>query len=254
MNTGRMRGESQGKKITLKMARNALRVTVDGRRRLDLSNMQMAEFPRCLLRLADVEELDLSRNRLQKLPEYIERFHNLRWLDLHSNRLAEIPASIGQLQGLLYLNLCNNQLCSRGLPEELGQLDRLRSLNLGMNRLESLPYSMATLRELRELGLFDNQLTQVPDCLRRLPHLRKLNVCRNPIRSPDDDSGRDPIRRVECFYLVDGDGLCETCTQKCREKLGRLDQLRSGVGHAHSSSVWLLTPNSVAKEVQALRQ
>ena len=83
MAKGKKSGEPKGKKITLKMAKNALRLTVDGKRRLDLSNMEIATFPKCILKLADVDELDLSRNMLRKIPDSIHEFVNIRMLDLH---------------------------------------------------------------------------------------------------------------------------------------------------------------------------
>ncbi|XP_016296253.1 leucine-rich repeat-containing protein 18-like [Sinocyclocheilus anshuiensis] len=97
-------GEGE-EEITLKMAKNALKVTVDGKRRLDLSNMAIATFPKCILKLSDIEELDLSRNLLKKIPDAIDKFVNLRLLDLHSNHLEQVPAAIGRLHNLYSLNL-----------------------------------------------------------------------------------------------------------------------------------------------------
>lgn len=79
--------EPKGKKITLTMAKSCLRMTVDGKRRLDLSNQGIAAVPKCILKLCDVEELDLSRNLLAKIPDFIDKFVNLRFLDLHSNHV-----------------------------------------------------------------------------------------------------------------------------------------------------------------------
>ncbi|KAL4640203.1 leucine-rich repeat-containing protein 18-like [Arapaima gigas] len=246
--------ESKGRKITLKMARNALKVTVDGKRRLDLSNMQITTFPRCLLKLADVDELDLSRNLLQRIPDSIDQFINLRWLDLHSNQLEELPTSIGELQGLLYLNLCNNRLTAAGLPTEVGQLRKLRSLNLGMNQLERLPSSMGALRELQELGLFNNLLTHVPEFLDRLPHLQKLNTSCNPIAGPDNSRDLDPIARVEFLYVVDMDWLCEACHKRCSLELKKLGRLGVATGHVRAKPAFsgLVSPNSVALDEQEL--
>uniref|UniRef100_A0A673HDJ7 Leucine rich repeat containing 18a n=1 Tax=Sinocyclocheilus rhinocerous TaxID=307959 RepID=A0A673HDJ7_9TELE len=125
---------AKGTKITLKMAKNALRVTPDGKLRLDLSNVGIATFPRCLLKLRNIEELDLSRNKLKIIPEFIGQLTGLRWLDLHSNQIEQLPESIGLLGFLLYLNLCNNNLDSAGLSPEIGSLRNLQVLNLGMNR------------------------------------------------------------------------------------------------------------------------
>ncbi len=244
--------EPSGRKITLKMAKSALKVTVDGKRRLDLSNMAIATFPKCILKLYDIEELDLSRNLLKKIPDAIDKFINLRLLDLHSNHLEQVPAAIGRLHNLYSLNLCNNHLSSIGLPHELGLLRNLRILNLGMNRIESLPPSVAALKELRELGLFNNLLTHLPKCIQRLPKLQKLNARSNPI--PTDESPEvDRIQRAGCLYLVREDCLCTDCLKRCKEHREKLDSRTSAASTLKKSMfAGLMTPNSVAQENQAL--
>ncbi|XP_067285820.1 leucine-rich repeat-containing protein 18 [Pseudorasbora parva] len=244
--------DPSGRKITLKMAKNALKVTVDGKRRLDLSNMAIGTFPKCILKLSDVDELDLSRNLLKKIPDTIDKFVNLRLLDLHSNHLEQVPAAIGRLPNLYSLNLCNNHLTTVGLPNELGLLKNLRILNLGMNRIETLPPSVAALKELRELGLFNNLLTHLPMCVQNLPKLQKMNVKCNPIPA-DEPPEVDSIQRVECLYLVREDCLCTDCFKRCREEREKLDS-RISAASTQKKSIFagLLTPNSVAQENQAL--
>ncbi|XP_035257862.1 leucine-rich repeat-containing protein 18 [Anguilla anguilla] len=250
---GKKQAQSKGRKITLKVARNAMKMTVDGKRRLDLSNMQIATFPKCILKLADVEEVDLSRNLLRRIPDTIGRFVNLRWLDLHSNQLEQVPPSIGQLQNLAYLNLCNNRLGPGSLPAEMGLLRALRKLNLGLNHIESLPPSFAALRELRELGLFNNMLIGVPLCLKNLPKLERVNMDCNPIRPTDRTKDLDPIRRVRSLYLVQEDCLCGDCLEKCTERRSYLEKRQSEcVTHRKAHFSGLLTPNSVAMQDQAL--
>ncbi|XP_065113525.1 leucine-rich repeat-containing protein 18 [Paramisgurnus dabryanus] len=241
-----------GRKITLKMARNALKVTVDGKRRLDLSNMEIATFPKCILKLCDVDELDLSRNLLKKIPDTIDKFVNLRWLDLHSNHLEQIPAAIGRLHNLYNLNLCNNHLTTPGIPHELGNLKNLRILNLGMNRIDTLPLSMVALKELRELGLFNNLLTQCPKFLQNLPKLQKVNIKSNPIPT-EDHVEVDRIQRVECLYLVREECLCPGCLKACKETQERLES-RISTASTQKRSIFagLLTPNSVAQENEAV--
>ncbi|KAL6475020.1 hypothetical protein MHYP_G00160600 [Metynnis hypsauchen] len=244
--------ELKGRKITLKMAKNALKLTVDGKRRLDLSNMEITTFPKCILKLCDVDELDLSRNMLKKIPDIIDSFVNLRWLDLHSNQLEQLPEAIGRLPKLHSLNLCNNLLTTYGIPYELGLLRNLRSLNLGMNHIETLPSSLAALKELRHLGLFNNLLTGVPQWLHTLPNLQALNIKSNPIR-PDEPPELDPIQRVECLFLVREGCLCSECLQKCKEERGKVDsRISKGLVQRRSILAGLITPNSVAQDDQAV--
>lgn len=252
MAKGKKAAEPKGRKVTLKMAKAAVRLTVDGKRRLDLSNMEIASFPKCILKLSDVEELDLSRNLLRKLPDSIDCFTNLRWLDLHSNRLESVPHAIGRLRGLVSLNLSNNRLTPAGLPPELGLLSALRSLNLGLNRLDAAPSFLSALRELRQLGLFSNQLTSEPAFLHRLPKLQKINMADNPL-PPTSPPPLDTIQRVDELYLVREGALCQPCHQRCQQERQRLDSRASGqTSCAHRKTLFtgLLTPNSVARQEQ----
>ncbi|KAJ7987657.1 hypothetical protein DPEC_G00328750 [Dallia pectoralis] len=243
--------EPKGRKITLKMAKMALKLTMDGKRRLDLSNMGIATFPKCILMLCDVDELDLSRNLLKKIPSTIDQFVNLRWLDLHSNQLETIPDSIGRLQNLTSLNLCNNCLITPGLPNEIGHLRKLRSLNLGMNALERLPSSIGALKELRHVGLFNNLLTREPECLRNLLHLERVNLKCNPI-PPEGASKADPIQRTECLYLVKESCLCASCLSKVKDDRQKVTRrLREAPSHKKAMFSGLITPNSVAQKDQA---
>lgn len=219
--------ESKGRKITLKMAKNAVKLTIDGKRRLDLSNMEITTFPKCILKLCDVDELDLSRNMLKKIPDSISKFVNVRFLDLHSNQLEQLPESIGHLQKLQKLNMCNNMLTTYGIPHTLGLLRNLKKLNLGMNHIETVPSFIAGLKELGELWLFNNLLTQIPPWLQNLPNLQMLNVKCNPL-PVDNPPKLDPIQRVECLYLVRKDCLCNECLTKCKEERDRLDRRFSG--------------------------
>lgn len=105
---------------------------------------------------------------------------SLRWMDLHSNQLDAIPETVSQLVALSHLNLSNNRLTSAGLPPSLGNLAHLRSLNLGMNRLDTLPPTMVGLCSLQELGLFDNLFPSLPEFIKVLPSITRLNTKRNP--------------------------------------------------------------------------
>lgn len=209
------------------MAKNAVKLTMDGKRRLDLSNMEITTFPKCILKLCDVDELDLSRNMLKKIPDLINKFVNLRLLDLHSNHLEQLPETIGHLQKLQNLNLCNNLLTTYGLPHTLCLLKNLKKLNLGMNRIETVPPYIAGLKELCELGLFNNLLTQIPLWLQNLPNLCMLNVKCNPLPLKNPPK-LDPIQRVECLYLVRKDCLCTECLKTCKEERDRLGKQVSG--------------------------
>ncbi|XP_033182244.1 leucine-rich repeat-containing protein 18 [Anabas testudineus] len=216
---------AKGTKVTLKIAKKAVRMTPDGRRRLTLSNMGIIIFPKCIFKLTNVDELDLSRNQIQKLPDNIGNFSSLRWLDLHSNKLESVPESIGNLVGLTHLNLANNRLTSAGLPDTLGLLTSLKSLNLGMNQLDSLPTTMMALDSLQELGLFDNLFINLPEFLKVLCNLTKVNMKQNPLSYIQGDGEGmldDKCDPEEGVYLVHESSLCRTCLKRCKDQGERL--------------------------------
>ncbi|XP_062860097.1 leucine-rich repeat-containing protein 18 [Trichomycterus rosablanca] len=245
--------ESTGRKITFKMARSAVKLTVDGKRRLDLSNMEIAAFPKCILQLCDVDELDLSRNKLKKIPDSIRKFANLRLLDLHSNHLEELPQAIGSLMKLQNLNVCNNRLTTPGIPHELGLLKNLRSLNLGMNQIDTLPRVLSGLMELRQLGLFNNLLTRVPLWLQKLPNLQTVNIKENLLPSEDPVKPSE-VRKVECLYLVREGCLCCECLEKCKEERGRIDQRIQSEGPGQRRCIARMVTTLSAQDDQAVRR
>lgn len=243
----------KGKKITLKVARNCIKITFDGKKRLDLSKMGITTFPKCILRLNDVDELDLSRNLIRKIPDSISKFQNLRWLDLHSNYIDKLPESLGQMTTLLYLNVSNNRLTTNGLPVELNQLKNIRTINLGLNHLDSVPTTLGALKELHEVGLFDNLLTSIPNSISKLPKLKKLNVKRNPFPKPEETSEfLDSIKRLENLYLVEEKDLCGPCLRKCQQSRDKLNKIKSMAPALPRKPIFsnLTSPNSTAKESQ----
>ncbi|NWX01609.1 LRC18 protein, partial [Caloenas nicobarica] len=243
----------KGKKITLKIAKKSIRISAEGGRRLDLSKMGITTFPKCILKLNDVDELDLSRNMIKKIPSSIEQFQKLRWLDLHSNQLEDLPEAIGTLQNLYYLNISNNKLTTKKLPKALNLLKNLRILNLGLNCLDSIPTSLGALKDLRELGLFDNTLTTIPNSVKNLPNLKKLNANRNPfLDSMKEEEPADSIKRIKTLYLVQEKDLCYSCLQTCQDERHNMNKL-TNVTPSPSEKLsfpLLLTPNSSAKDNQ----
>lgn len=247
---------AKGTKVTLKIAKKAIRMTPDGRRRLTLSNMGIAIFPKCLLKLTNVDELDLSRNLIQKLPDNIGSFMSLRWLDLHSNKLESVPESIGNLVGLTHLNLSNNRLTSAGLPSTLGFLSSLKSLNLGMNQLDTLPPTMVALDSLQELGLFDNLFIKLPEFVKVLRSLSKVNMKRNPLSYAQGDGEgmlKEKSEPEKDVYLVHESSLCRTCLKRCKDQRERLTRGGGGGGGGDvfedkriRTYPGLMVPNSVA--------
>lgn len=243
----------KGKKITLSVAKNCIKITFDGRKRLDLSKMGITNFPKCILRLNDIDELDLSRNMIKKIPDSISKFQNLRWLDLHSNYIDKLPESIGQMTSLLYLNVSNNRLTTNGLPVELNQLKNIRTVNLGLNHLDSVPTTLGALKELHEVGLHDNLLTTIPTSIFKLPKLKKLNTQRNPFpKGEESDTFIDSIKRLDNLHLVEEKDLCGPCLKKCQQAREKLNRIKNMAVTTPRKAIFsnLVSPNSMAKESQ----
>ncbi|NIG60252.1 leucine-rich repeat-containing protein 18 [Pontoporia blainvillei] len=243
----------KGKKITLSVAKNCIKITFDGKKRLDLSKMGITTFPKCILRLSDVDELNLSRNMIRKIPDSISKFQNLRWLDLHSNYIEKLPKSIGQMTSLLYLNVSNNRLTADGLPVELNQLKNIRTVNFGLNHLDRVPTTLGALKELHEVGLHDNLLSTIPNSISKLPKLKKLNTKRNPFpKAEESDTFVDSIKRLDNLYLVEEKDLCGPCLRKCQQAQDKLNKIKSVATAEPRRAIFssLASPNSTAKESQ----
>ena len=188
---------------TDKMSEAEKRVRVAIERRslsLDLSELDLTQFPSSLGQLTQLQELDLSQNQLTTLsdslghltqlrklnlfsnqlttlPDWLGQLTQLQELDLGQNQLTTLPHSLGQLTQLQTLDLTSNQLTE--LPDSLGRLTKLQQLNLTSNQLTTLPHSLGRLTRLRELRLYDNQLTTIPHSLGQLTQLRELGLSGN---------------------------------------------------------------------------
>jgi Leucine-rich repeat (LRR) protein len=67
---------------------------------LDLSNLGLAEWPRQVFELQDLNRLDISKNKLKVMPPDIGSLTNLTYLDCRDNDIRVIPSEFGQLKKL----------------------------------------------------------------------------------------------------------------------------------------------------------
>lgn len=232
----------QPNNLTLKAAKNAVRVTPEDTYKLILSRMCLTAFPKCLIKLTYVNMLDLSCNQLNRLPDNIGNLKSLTRLDVRSNKLQSLPQSIGNLSQLAHLNVSNNFLTAQGLPASIGSLTNLKTLNLGLNKLDSLPPAFEGLHGLQELKLFYNRFVDLPDFLKGLSNLTKLDIKGNPLK--DQEVTEEPKDKM---ILVHETLLCKKCMKACGglcieetgEEVVEEEKTRTYPG--------LMVPNSVAK-------
>ncbi|KAI3702671.1 hypothetical protein L6452_28420 [Arctium lappa] len=134
--------------------------------------------------------LDLSEcGKLKKLPRSIRRLKNLRTLSMDGcSNLGEFPVGIKDMESLEVLKANNVNIESQVSSSSVVVVPRslksftipgsLVRLSLGNNNLsnESFPVSFGSLSMLEELDLGGNQIDYLPDCVRSLSRLRRLNV------------------------------------------------------------------------------
>lgn len=240
----------QPSNITLKVAKNTVRVTPEDTYKLILSRRCLTAFPKCLFKLTYVNMLDLSCNQLNKLPDNFGSLASLTRLDLRSNKLQSLPQSIGKLSRLTYLNVSNNFLTSEGLPPSLGSLTSLKTLNLGLNKLDSLPPTLEALQGLEELKMFYNKFVILPEFLKGLSSLTKVDFKGNPLLKDQgiyEDVTEEP-EPEDKGILVHESMLCRRCMKKCR---GLCTEVEPGedVREVAKTRTYpgLMVPNSVAK-------
>jgi internalin A len=143
-----------------------------GKTNLDLDGLDLAELPKSIAQLSQLESLSLTGIRLTMLPESISQLSRLRALYLIDNQLTTLPDSFARLSNLRTLFLSYNQLTA--LPEPIVRLPQLVTLYISNNQLTIIPESIAQLSQLRSLALDENKLMALPEALRKLTQLEAL--------------------------------------------------------------------------------
>ncbi|PRP76540.1 hypothetical protein PROFUN_15082 [Planoprotostelium fungivorum] len=168
-----------------------------------MTDAELTDLPRSLLKLPHLKELDLSNNKILQpdfggsqeralrhlnlshnaihtiSSEVVEALKNLEQLNLEQNRIKQVPGSICKLTKLLSLNLSHNDLTV--LPEAIGQMQSLTELLVKGNKLTAIPTSVGLLKELKTLSLYQNQLTSLPDSIQLLKQLLHISLQHNLI-------------------------------------------------------------------------
>jgi internalin A len=170
---------------------------------LNLKNNKLTSLPESIAQLTDLQTFSLHSNQLTSLPESIAQLTNLKGLYLRDNELTSLPESIAQLTNLKVLDLRDNELMS--LPEAIGDLTQLKKLDLSNNQMTSLPESITQLTNLQELYLHDNKLAILPEAIGDLTQLKKLDLSNNQMTSLPKSIAQ--LTNLQELYLYDNDGL-----------------------------------------------
>uniref|UniRef100_A0A8C8HHQ4 Disease resistance R13L4/SHOC-2-like LRR domain-containing protein n=1 Tax=Oncorhynchus tshawytscha TaxID=74940 RepID=A0A8C8HHQ4_ONCTS len=154
----------------------------------DLSNNQLTAVPDSLGNLNHLVKLNLSHNKLKSLPSGISVMKNLRLLDCTHNQLESIPPVLSQMASLEQLYLRHNKL--RFLPELPSS--RLKELHVGNNQIEVLEAEhLKHLSTLSVLELRDNKVKTLPEEIKLLQGLERLDLVNNDIKD-SDGKGDEP--------------------------------------------------------------
>ncbi len=155
---------------------------------LDLSQLELSEFPEEISNLVELTKLDLNDNLLTTLPKSIGNLVNLNELNLMENSLTEIPETIQNLSQLTNLNLYGNNL--KNVPKAIAKLNNLTNLNLNNNRLTDLPDFIGNLMNLKSLAIGSIELNAVPAFIENLTQLTGLYLQSNRLTVLPDFVGK----------------------------------------------------------------
>ncbi|CAL9201602.1 unnamed protein product [Musa hybrid cultivar] len=187
---------------------------------LDLSNTHLSgSFPDWLGNIKNLKSLNLSFNSLYRsvpasignlsllqhlvlcfndlngtISEGIGQLKSLVYLDLNSNSLSLSEIQLANLSSLRYLDIssnCNSRKNGAGVIDMIldGLPSSLEYLDLSHNSLNgSLPASLGNFLLLHSLILSSNYLTgMLPEGIKWLKGLVRLNLCNNSLRLSEDD-------------------------------------------------------------------
>ncbi len=144
---------------------------------LNLSDNQLTTIPQGIGNLIKLNRIDLSINKLTTLPEGFGNLTNLTSLPLYRNQLIALPETFGKLSNLILLHLANNQFVT--FPEVIVKLAKLKELYIYNCPFDTLPGTIGELKYLTTLYLENNKLTSLPETIEKLTNLRDVNLTGN---------------------------------------------------------------------------
>lgn len=167
--------------------------------KLDLSNKNLGEIPKEVLRLKNLRKLNLSGNNLKQIPKDIVQLKNLENLDVSKNKISNLFAKNFELSKLKTLILNENNI--KTIPVQIHNLSSLRKLQLADNRIEKLPPSFSSLKNLKELNISNNPIEIFPKEITSLNKLERLWINNLKLKGlPRKDLLKMPqLRYLYCY-------------------------------------------------------
>jgi hypothetical protein len=140
--------------------------------KLDLSNKNLDDIPKEVLKLKNLRKLNLSGNNLKQIPKDIVHLKNLESLDVSKNKISNLFSKNFELPKLKTLIINQNNI--KTIPSQIKSLTRLRKLQISGNRIENLPPSFSSLDNLTELNISNNPIEILPKEITSLRNLKRL--------------------------------------------------------------------------------
>ncbi|XP_078697419.1 uncharacterized protein LOC144925314 [Branchiostoma floridae x Branchiostoma belcheri] len=184
------------------------------------SPTSLAQLPKEVFELKELEALDLTKNKNIDLSHQLTKLTNLKVLCLDDCDLKTVPAAVMKLPQLEMLILSNNRNIT--LPDEMSGLTNLTVLDLRYCNLDTLPSvvlkltnlqvldlsagwnsilkisvpdELSKLNKLKVLTLRYRNLDTVPPAVLKLPQLEELDLSGNSgIHLPDGLAGLTNLR------------------------------------------------------------
>ncbi|XP_019639698.1 PREDICTED: malignant fibrous histiocytoma-amplified sequence 1 homolog [Branchiostoma belcheri] len=169
-------------------------------RSLKLSQCQLAQVPRSLANLKDLEILDLSHNRLVTLPSWpIRLMPCLKSLNVSHNKITVIGRVVKTLRALNALDLCYNDI--EEIPFEILEMESLEAFSCSNNKIQVLPpLDPANVSQNIEfVDLSNNKICEGPSSLLLIRTLKTLLLGGNQITTLPSDldlNNLSPMLRV----------------------------------------------------------
>lgn len=139
-------------------------------RTLDISNLDLEQFPKFVFSLINLRELHVSNNKMDAISSDIQSLSRLENFIAMNNKISEVSDEISKLSLLKYVNFRANEI--HAIPYALSKL-KLDILSIGHNAIKDMSV-LSDLKTLRTLGMDCCGLTMFPKEVLGLKNVRRL--------------------------------------------------------------------------------